>query len=64
METKYKTHLIVNVVLLVLFISSCGHELPGPTNVQQSATESTVSVPKKQPVPMDAICDLSLFGEI
>lgn len=64
METKNKTNPItIELALLSLLVSGCRDALPGSTNVQQSAVESTLSVPKKQPVPMDAICDLSLFGE-
>ena len=42
-----------------------GRDTYGPkhTPLFVDAAESTGSVTKKQPVPMDAICDLSLFGE-
>ncbi|MFC1604861.1 FG-GAP-like repeat-containing protein, partial [Planctomycetota bacterium] len=62
METK-KTYQIVEAVLLFLLISGCRNALPDSANAQKSATESTVSIPKKQTVAMDAICDLSLFGQ-
>ncbi|MFC1604809.1 FG-GAP-like repeat-containing protein, partial [Planctomycetota bacterium] len=62
MET-IKTYQIVEGVLLFLLISGCRNALPDSINAQKSTTESTVSVLKKQPVAMDTICDLSLFGE-
>lgn len=62
MGTK-KTYQIVEALLLFLLILSCRNTLADSTSAQKSAVESKVSVPKKQPVAMDAICDLSLFGE-
>ncbi|MFC1781735.1 ankyrin repeat domain-containing protein [Planctomycetota bacterium] len=62
METK-KTCQIVGIILFFLLISGCSDKLYDSTNVQKPATKSVASAPKKQSVAMDAICDLSLFGE-
>ena len=62
METK-KTYQIVEAVLLFLLISGCRNASPDPTSAQQSTVESIVSVPNRQAVSMDAICDLTFTGE-
>ncbi len=48
METKYKTHLIVKVVLFVIWISGCGAEFPDYTDACKAKKQS-VSLPSKLP---------------
>ena len=58
MEKKIKYP--IWVMLLFILFSGCGDDFSDSTS---SSLSPTVTVPRALPVPMDAICDLSLFGE-
>jgi hypothetical protein len=51
---------IIEIMLLFILLSGCGDDFSDSTSSIQS---STVSVHRKLPVPMDTLCDLTLFGE-
>ncbi|MHA2315150.1 MAG: ankyrin repeat domain-containing protein [Candidatus Hermodarchaeia archaeon] len=63
METKYKTYPILEVLLLVLWVSSHSAALPDFTDSHQKAAQSMDSVFNAQRSSMDDICDLIFTGE-
>lgn len=60
METKYKTHHILEVVFIVLLISSCGRELSSSTYAVEIRSQSVSSSLK--PAFLDTKPDLILTG--
>lgn len=61
METKYKTHYIVEVVLLAFLLSSCSYELPDSTDDTEALTQSESLTSKLS--FMDTIADKIFTGE-